>query len=595
MNLSDCKITQFGEDLFTNLTQLKVLDQSYNKIITYWRENLQSMQRALGSLNKAPLHTLKLAHLLIRGGSFCDHKRGQTGYSNLKSLDLSWNQIIVPYSRNWNCLITLETLNLSGNDMEDIKEKYNSFEHFTSLKILILSQMRTTLKIIGSEALRSDSLQHLDLSGNDLDFENRKKVANDTFNYFPNLISLDISDNILGSVGAKTLPILSHLETLIMRHAYINQLPDDFLGHFPNLRYLDLSSNKIEEFSANAFQNATQLEFLNISENLISDFPAPPFDLSALKSLETFDFAKNYFQCDCDIFKLQKWISEVLNDPNKKNLFPRYPGDYFCHKPHLVYRTPLKDAIPTHCKNDRYELVLSVACSVFICLVFTVVLIVAYVYRWEIKFLLHKMRQKRRGECYPLTYTFEYNTYVAYAEKDSAWVIHDLLKELEEAKYNVYIRDRYSVPGMARCDEIVDNIYKRKTVILVLSKNFMACQWCNYQLNVAQERAVKLRPKFMIPILLEEIDILHMKKSVQYLFRTSEPIEWERQSTKNKLVWSELKIALHEEINQEFEETGYLSCDVMYVSVNANKQMISCDGSKLLILHNVFSNLCGHK
>nr|QCR63936.1 Toll6 [Sinohyriopsis cumingii] len=642
MSLRDCKITLFVGDVFTNLTKLEVLDLSFNKIVSNQRENLQSIQRAIGSLNRAPLRKLKLDRFFLQNGVqeiftyfegrhlthlsmcenkmqefednvlenftklvhldlhgnwinkinlssgiptlelfnlshnqinifppiFCDHNTGETHYNNLKNLDLSWNQIIVPYSQNWNCLKTLETLNLSRNDMEDITNN-NSFTGLTSLITLILSEMRFSLKRIRKEALKSDSLQRLDLSGNGLNFENHKEVDENIFHYLPNLTSLDVSDNDFGSDGYKKLTKLSRLETLIMRNVYLRLLPDDFLGHFPNLRYLDLYRNKIEQFSAEAFQNVRNLEYLNISDNLISNFPVPPLPPATLKSLETFDFAYNYFICDCEIVKLRKWINDVLSDPNKTNLISRYPDQYWCYKPQPLYKILLKDAKPTHCKNTKYQLVLSVICSVSICVVFTVFLVVGYIYRWEIKLFLHQMhRQKRYDRYHPLTYTFEYNSYVAYAEKDSAWVIHDLLKDLEEAKYKVYTRDRDSVPGVARCDEIVDNIYKSKTVIFVLSKNFTACQWCTYQLNVAQARAVKLGPHFMIPVLLEGIDTKHMKKSVQHLFRTSKPIEWARQSTKNRLFWSELKTALDAELNDDFEETGYQSLDAEYSSIS---------------------------
>ncbi|KAK3598568.1 hypothetical protein CHS0354_009760 [Potamilus streckersoni] len=637
MILRDCKIKLFVGDVFINLTHLEVLDLSFNEIVSNQKE---SIQRALGSLNRAPLQKLKLDRLLIQNGVqeifkyfdgrhlthlsmranqiqefedkvlenftklihlnlhgnwitkislssgvetlklfnlshnqinifppiFCDHKTGKTHYKNLKNLDLSWNQIIVPYSQNWNCLKTLETLNLSRNDMEDIGNN-DSFSNLTSLKTLILSEMRFSLTRIRKEALKSDSLQHLDLSGNGLNFENRKEVDETVFHYLPNLTSLDVSDNDLGSDGVKKLTNLSRLETLIMKHVNLRLLPDDFLGHFPNLKYLNLYRNKIEQFSANAFQNVRLIEVLNISDNLISTFPVPPLPSTTLKSLKKFDFAYNYFLCDCEILKLRKWINKVLSDPNKTNLISRYPDQYWCYKPQPLYQVLLNVAEPTHCKNIKYQLILSIVCSASICVVFTVFLIVAYVYRWEIKLFLHKMRHNKRDGYHPLTYTFEYNTYVVYAEKDSAWVIHDLLKDLEEAKYKAYTRDRDSVPGVARCDEIVDNIYKSKTVIFVLSKNFMACQWCLYQLNVAQARAVKLGPHFMIPVLLECIDTKYMKKSVQHLFRTSKPIEWARQSTKNKLFWSELKTALDEDLNDEFEETGYQSFDADYASI----------------------------
>ncbi|KAK3598582.1 hypothetical protein CHS0354_009776 [Potamilus streckersoni] len=644
MNLSDCKISLLEEDVFTNLTQLEVVDLSSNKI----GEQLQSLQRGLGSLNSAPLRELNLDHIRIRNGglrdifkyfsgshltylsmrenqiiefedkvlenftkllhldlhgnwinkitlssgiqtlemfnlshnqinifppNFCDNKTGQSRYSNLTNLDLSWNQIIVPSSSYWNCLKTLKTFNLSGNDIEDITNN-DSFTNLTSLETLIISEMRTTLRKIRSEAIKSDSLQHLDLRNNRLDFEEDKEVAEDIFRFVPNLKSLDISHNKLGRVGATKLFALFHLEKLIMRHVNLLQLPDNFLGNFANLTYLDLSSNKIENFSPNAFQNASALQFLNLSDNVISNFPAPPVFPATLKSLRKFDFAHNYFQCDCEIVKLQKWINKVLSDPDKKNLLSRYPDDYWCYTPHPMYHVLLKDAVPTHCKYSNYQFILSVVCSAVICLVVAVVLVVMYVYRWKIKLLLHNMRQRRRDGYCQLTRSLEYNTYLVYAEKDSAWVIHELMKELEEARYNVYIRDRYSVPGVARCDEIVDNIYKSKTVILVLSKNFMACQWCNYQLNVAQARAVKLGPHFMIPVFLEGIDTSRMTRSLKHLFRTLKPIEWARQSTKNRLFWSELKTALDAETSHEFEETGYQSCAAEYAYINTDRDFI---------------------
>ncbi|KAL3847891.1 hypothetical protein ACJMK2_018782 [Sinanodonta woodiana] len=628
ISLRKCKLEQMDENVFANLTQLEILDLSGNRLLN----KSKGLQSALGKLNRAPLHTLILDHVLIQNevqeifkyfeGShltflsmrenqiiefdvkvlknftklvhldlhgnwinkidlssgietlelfnlshnhinifpqnFCDTKTGQTRYNKLRNLDLYRNKIILSYSPNWNCLKTLETLNLSRNDIEDITRNY-SFANLTSLKTLILSEMKCSLRKIRKHAFESDSLQHLDLSSNGLNFEERKKVENDVFHYLPNLTLLDLSQNEIGSSFVQTTSRLSRLETLIMRQVSLRELPDNFLEHIPNLKHLDLSSNKIVQFSINFFRNLTKLKVLNMSENYISNFPAPPFPPSTLKSLDTFDFADNALQCDCEIVKLQKWINDVLSDPGKQNMLSRYPDGYRCLKPESMYHVLLKNAEPNNCNNSYTQLLISGICSAIICLAFTVVLVVAFIYRWEIKFLLHKMRQKRCNGYNPLTDTFEYSSYLVYAEKDSAWVIHDLLKELKEDKYNIYIRDRYSVPGVARCDEIVDNIYKSKTVIIVLSKNFMACQWCNYQMNVAQARAIKLGPRFLIPVLLEGICFKNMTMSVQHLFRTSKPIEWAQRRTKNRLFWSELKTALDAEINQEFEETGYQS------------------------------------
>ncbi|KAL3847892.1 hypothetical protein ACJMK2_018783 [Sinanodonta woodiana] len=628
MSLRHCKTKRLDEDAFANLTQLKVLDMTANEFFLHGNENVQSVQIAFGSLNRAPLESLlldclrignyvqeifkyfegrhvtnlsmqeneimyfndkvlenftQLVYLNLRHNwihkmdlssgiptlewfdlshnqinifppNFCDNETGQTRYKNLMTLDLTRNQIIVPYFKYWDCLKTLETFKLDRNDMEEINNKY-TFTNLTSLKTLTLSK-------IAPKRFATT----LGLSRNGLNFEDHKNVANDIFHYLPNLTLLDVSDNEFGRVGTQKLIKLSRLETLIMKHVDLSQLPDEFLGNFPNLKHLDLSRNNIEHFTMNAFQNLTKLKYLNLSENHISNFPLPPFPPATLMSLETFDFAYNYFQCDCEIVKLQTWINDLLSDSNKHNLLSRYPDSYRCYKPQSLYHVLLKDAEPNNCKID--QIVLSVVCSAIICLVFTVVLVVAFFYRWEIKFLIHKMRQERRDGYHPLPHTFEYNTYVAYAEKDSAWVIHDLLKELEEDKFNIYIRDRYSVPGVARCDEIVDNIYKSKTVILVLSKNFMACQWCNYQLNVAQARAVKLGPRFLIPVLLEGIFMKHVNTSTQHLFRTSKPIEWARRSTKNKLFWSELKTALDAEIIQEFEDSIYQSFSTRYGSIN---------------------------
>ncbi|KAL3847894.1 hypothetical protein ACJMK2_018785 [Sinanodonta woodiana] len=639
MSLRHCKTKRLDEDAFANLTHLKVLDMSANEIFLHGKENVQSVQIAIGSLNRAPLVSLLLDRLRIRNyvqeifkyfegrhvtnlsmqeneimyfndkvlenftqlvylnlrhnwihktdlssgiptlewfdlshnqinifpPNFCDNETGQTRYNNLKTLVLTGNQIIVPYFKYWDCLKTLETFKLGRNDMEEINQTY-TFSNLTSLKTLTLSKMDFSLRKIGKNALQSDSLLCLDLSRNGLNFEDPKKVDNDIFHYLPNLTLLDVSHNEFGTVGTQKLIKLSRLETLIMKHVDLSQLPDEFLGNFPNLKHLDLSRNNIEHFTMNAFQNLTKLKYLNLSDNLISNFPVLNFHPATLMSLETFDFANNYFQCDCEIVKLQTWINDLLSDSNKHDLLSRYPDSYRCYKPQSLYHVLLKDAEPNNCKLD--QIVLSVVCSAIICLVFTLVLVVAFFYRWEIKFLIHKMRQERRDGYHPLPHTFEYDTYVAYAEKDSAWVIHDLLKELEEDKFNIYIRDRYSAPGVARCDEIVDNIYKSKTVILVLSKNFMACQWCNYQLNVAQARAVKLGPRFLIPVLLEGIFIKHMNISTQHLFMTSKPIEWARRSTKNKLFWSELKTALDAEIIQEFEDSVYQSFSTRYGSID---------------------------
>nr|XP_034887672.1 receptor-like protein 13 [Populus alba] len=186
------------------------------------------------------------------------------GFSSLKSLDLSYNEVTgsglkVLSSR----LNNLENLYLIGNQCND--SIFSSITGFSSLKSLDLSYNEVTrsgLKVLSS---RLKKLENLDLSSNQCNDSIFSSLTG-----FSSLKSLDLSDNQLTGSGLKVLSSrLKKLENLYLRDNQFNDSIFSSLTGFSSLKSLDLSDNQLTGSSTGinrTFFNSSTLEELYLDD-----------------------------------------------------------------------------------------------------------------------------------------------------------------------------------------------------------------------------------------------------------------------------------------------------------------------------------------
>ncbi|XP_007517535.1 toll-like receptor 8 [Erinaceus europaeus] len=178
-----------------NLTQLKVLNLSYNSIYTLTQKSLSSMS---------------LEELVFSGNR----------------LDLLWRNHDNRYWEIFQNLKNLMWLDLSSNNLQRIPE-----EVYSNLP---------------------RNLTKLYLNNNKLDDFNWTSLQ-----LFPRLRMLDLSGNQLSSVTNSLSKFTPSLQTLLLRQNRISQLPPDFLSQASSLKHLDLGSNLLQTINKSTLQTKT--------------------------------------------------------------------------------------------------------------------------------------------------------------------------------------------------------------------------------------------------------------------------------------------------------------------------------------------------
>lgn len=319
LDLSHNKITTLTKNSFKGLYKLKKLNLAHNKFnnwadlhpytfymskdLTYL--NLSSNFLWLSAPIKTPilipsLHTLDLSNCSLETLT----PRIWEGFPNLTHFILSENSFPNINPDDLTYLPNLQILNLQSNNIEKIHS--NSLLALKKLRQLILADNYD----LQNFACLSPSLKHLDLSNCALSslpqvtlpnlrsaiFQGNRLRAlpDDSFRSFLNLTYLDLSRNVIKSIGSEAFRRLDWIQTINLRFNPFNSLAADtfntnfrlqylylsqtYLTEVPafdmeSIRVLDLSECEINFLSRGSLRRMPQLKSLDLSKNFITTLP----------------------------------------------------------------------------------------------------------------------------------------------------------------------------------------------------------------------------------------------------------------------------------------------------------------------------------
>ncbi|KAJ3612098.1 hypothetical protein NHX12_020375 [Muraenolepis orangiensis] len=157
-------------------------------------------------------------------------------------------------------LLALETLDLSGNNVVDIRA--DSFP-LLPLRNLILNANRISSLEPGCFVNLSSTLQVLKLN------RNRLSTIPAKIFQLPNLLHLELSRNRIRKVEGLTFQGLHALRSLKMQRNGINRLMDGALWGLSNMEVLHLDYNNLTEVSKGWLYHLFQLQHLHLAHNAI--------------------------------------------------------------------------------------------------------------------------------------------------------------------------------------------------------------------------------------------------------------------------------------------------------------------------------------
>lgn len=396
------------------------------------------------------------------------------------------------------------------------------------------------------ECYAFETLSHLidlDLSSNKL-----TQLLNCTFYGLINVEDINLSDNsIEGLNGMYPFNDMKNLKYLNLMFNKIVSLPPGIFKKLTNINLLALGTNRITPWMSEILPDKLNGTALYIERNNISYFTDQMFN--DVFKLQEIDFAENPINCSyCSTVKLQDW----MRNGTTKILHIVALDAYKCSYPARLEYSSIDNvnltAYTYHCiivESNIYKTV----CAVVLPIIFIgiVSLIVWYFWKWNIRYFVFEIQLNvRKYKEYKDTKHYEFDAFVSYCEKDLEWIISYLVPALENSNPGIRLclPDRHFQPGYSVLDNITWAIDQSRSTVIVLSNEYLKCDWCLYNIQMAHNMLFEKTRSGLIVILLEEIQKDKLTKDLEYIFRTRTCIWWTKNPVGQKLFWKRLHLAI---------------------------------------------------
>ena len=267
--------------------------------------------------------------------------------TNIKLISLRNNKISSIADKTFHGTNSTENIiDLSSN--ENISDIYlSTFKGLGSLRLSMVSFMRLTQKYhysffdFATLDLSQNKISRISANSikglfKYLILQDNSIVAfeRNAFGYLPSLAKIDFSKNLIKSLNFSDAfaSNLTKLNVLYFHFNKIQSIDSDFFIGFPNLTSLDLSNNHLLLISKFLFLNLNQLEILNLSNNQILTIENNSFDF--MTSLKHLSLKNNLiYELPGGIFNKLNMLKELLLDSNKLEVIRK---EYFFGLANLV-------------------------------------------------------------------------------------------------------------------------------------------------------------------------------------------------------------------------------------------------------------------
>ncbi|WAR16125.1 TOLL6-like protein [Mya arenaria] len=240
-----CHLRRLDLGVLANLTNLEVLDLSYNRLDTIQTEALQ-------------------------------------GLRNLKFVSFRFNYLKAFPTGLFCPSPVLKYLDIGSNPLKSYP--YGSMLCKTDLEIKVLEVRNSTLDRIPDNALKNlTSLERFDLSFNPITsvtkraFDAQNKITileNESFTALRNLEVLDLGGNTIHTLRNEMLAGLSSLKQLKIYSNRLEGIVNNTFGGLASLEILNIAGNKLASLEQLSLNGLSKLQELNLNDNALQRLPA---------------------------------------------------------------------------------------------------------------------------------------------------------------------------------------------------------------------------------------------------------------------------------------------------------------------------------
>ncbi|XP_052071656.1 toll-like receptor 3 [Mytilus californianus] len=530
----------FNLSTFSNVEKLIKLNLQQNQIRTVilgYLSNVQRLDLGYNDISDIP--------------SFCFHNTSNSKMPNLAFLSLAFNSL--KNLRPVRCLPRLKELRLEQNSLKRIQT--NTFAYLNSLtKLYLMAVGGKNLDTLEKGAFNSTSLRHLSLRDCNFHFDklNLSALA-DLFSNCKNLQHLDLAQNDINPGRILLGPMLFPLERLIYLNLELTKLtylPNQVFSKMSLLETLSINSNKIYGWDeARIFDNVTTLQELDVSNNYIKVVNKSSIPPQLLSSLRRINLATNQFSCTCHQMWFVNWLRSTKID------IVNYPKRYRCVQPPALNGVQLKDYKPTveSCTpwNPLFTIAISMSVFGFIIIVSITVFVRCYTNLKNYIYLLKVSRRRRQGYL-PIDNSedYEYHAFVVYCDSNRLWVHNEFVKKLEnEEGFKLCIHHRDFAVGETIIGNVDTLLKKSWKVVVIMSNAFAKSEWCQWEVDIVQERRRRQGREVLLLIMLENINSKNMTSPLRTLLDSTPHLKYKK-GMGEELFWKAITEGLRKPIGQ---------------------------------------------
>ncbi|XP_050401509.1 toll-like receptor 13 [Patella vulgata] len=513
------------------LARLAELDISHNNIRHVNLSTVQPVQELSLTYNRIStimigispnLRVLLLSKNNFRDlPNFCENK---TFLSNLNTLIIHNNEISSFFPDYLNCIKNLLYLDLTLNSIEILET--DSFHSFKSLHWLSVEQQRSPSPLsIQRRAFNNTNLRVLYLAKNLL---TDSRLDKDAFAGCSQLKKVELSANPFNLYNMEklndALAPLTSLQELMLHQCRLSTIPNVIGQKLHKLRLLDIGFNAITSWPDNFFEQNYDLREIDLKKNSLQKITPKMFPKPFRERLKNITLNDNPFACNCELVWFIEWIHR------ETHIFNEYPYGYKCLN--ITERICLNN-------TGVFISVTTVTCF-FIFVIF--IMSVIYKYIWHIKYHIYMWRYRPRELLDIAEKHFVYDVFVAYCVEDSVWVRDNLVPILEEGEnIKLCIHQRDFQGGRLIMDNIVQHMENSRKILVVLSNDFARSKWCQFEMSLAQKLVIDMSIESIVVVLLENIATVNMSESLNALLKSTTYIAWDDDEG---LFWEQIKRTL---------------------------------------------------
>ncbi|XP_054127761.1 toll-like receptor 7 [Melozone crissalis] len=492
--------------------------------------------------------------------------------SELKYLDFSNNRVDLLYQTAFKELKLLEILDLSNNKYyflaEGVTHVLSFIKNLAHLRKLMMNEndISTTIDV----GMESQSLRILEFRGNRLDalwvdgnsrylsfFKNLTSLEelDISFNSLsflphsvfeempPSLKILNLTNNRLKSFIWGNLPSLKNLVTLDLSNNLLTNVPRELSNCSSSLQELMLRNNRIQRLTKYFLRGAFKLRHLDLSSNKIQIIRRSSFPENVINNLEMLLLHGNPFKCNCEAVWFVWWINRT------QVTIPLLATDVTCAGPgaHKGRSVVFLDLYT--CELDTSYLILyALTASAILALMMFPVM--SHLYFWDVWYSYHYCTARLKGYRRLSSPAACYDAFIAYDSEDPAvneWVLQELVERLENQKarqFNLCLEGRDWLPGQPVFDNLSQSIQLSKKTIFVLTNRYIKSGRFKTTFYMAHQRLLDEKMDVIILIFLEKV--LQKSRYVRLRKRLcrSSVLEWPTNPQSQPYFWQCLKNAI---------------------------------------------------